>query len=120
MRQILGKGTLKVLINLAYTLCLSKRRIVVPRKSISGTENYRHWLVKQIIKKVLDGQTNKTVPTVTINLPNDDSHCAIKTPLICLPHKGKQDENLIRSLKNTLDKVLPQDVEPKFIYTGTK
>ena len=82
--------------------------------------NYPHWLVKQIIKKVLDGQTNKTVPTVTINLPNEDSHCATKTPLISLPHKGKQRKNLIRSLKNTLDKILPQDVEPEFIYTGTK
>ena len=34
--------------------------------------------------------------------------------------KGKQGENFVRSLRNTLVKILPQDVEPKFIYTGTK
>ena len=37
-----------------------------------------------------------------------------------LPYKEKQGENVIRSLRNTLDKILPQDVEPKFIHTGTK
>ena len=72
------------------------------------------------MKKVFDEQTNRNVPAVTINLTNEDSHCSIKTPLISLPYKGKQGENVIRSLKNTLDKILPQDVKPKFIYTGTK
>ena len=43
---------------------------------------YPRWLVEQIMKKVLDEQTNRNVPTVTINLPNDNSHCSIKTPLI--------------------------------------
>ena len=37
-----------------------------------------------------------------------------------LPYKEKQGENVIHSLRSTLDKVLPQDVEPKFVYTGTK
>ena len=44
----------------------------------------------------------------------------IRTSLISLPYKGKQGENVICSLTSTLDKVLPQDVEPKFVYTGTK
>ena len=52
-----------------------------------------------------------------INLPNKDSHFSRKTPLISLPYKGKQGENVVRSLRNTLDRVLPQDVEPKLIYT---
>ena len=40
--------------------------------------------------------------------------------MISLPYKRKQGENVIRSLRNTLDKILKQDVEPKFIYTETK
>ena len=40
--------------------------------------------------------------------------------MIRLPYKGKKCENVIRSLRNTLDKVLPQDVEPKFVYTRAK
>ena len=40
--------------------------------------------------------------------------------MISLWYKGKQGENVILSLRNTLDKILPVDVEPKFIYTGTK
>ena len=73
-----------------------------------------------MMKKVHDEQTNTDVPTVTTNLPNEGSYCSIKTSLISLLYKGKQGENVIRSLRNTLDKILLQDVEPKFIYTGTK
>ena len=40
--------------------------------------------------------------------------------MISLPYKGKQGENVIHSLRNNLDKVLPQDVQAKFVYTGTK
>ena len=82
--------------------------------------SYPRWLVKQMMKKVLDEQPNRNVLTVTINLPNEESLCSIKTSLTSLPCKGKQGENVIRSLRNTLDKILPQDVQPKFIYTETK
>ena len=118
------RGTLKVLINRAYTLCSTdyhlKEELRYLEKVFVERNNYPRWLVKQMMKKVLDEQTNRNVPNVTINLPNEDSHRSIKTPLISLPYKGKQGENVIRSLRNTLDKILPQDVEPKFIYTGTK
>ena len=40
--------------------------------------------------------------------------------MISLLYKGKQGENVIRSLRNTLDKILLEDVEPKFIYTESK
>ena len=40
--------------------------------------------------------------------------------MISLPYKGKQGENVIRSQRNILVKILQQDVEPKFIHTGTK
>ena len=123
MRQILGKGTLKVLINRAYTLCSTdyhlKEELRYLEKVFVERNNYPRWLVKQMMKKVLDEQTNRNVPNVTINLPNEDSRRSIKAPLIGLPYKGKQGENVIRSLRNTLDKILPQAVE-KFIYTGTK
>ena len=113
-----------MLINCVYTLCSTdyhlKEELRYLEKVFVERNNYPRWLVKQMMKKVLDEQTNRNVPNVTINLPNEDSHCSIKTPLISLPYKGKQDENVICSLRNTLDKILPQDVEPKFIYTGTK
>ena len=40
--------------------------------------------------------------------------------MISLRYKGKQGENVIRSLRNTLDKILPHDAEPKFIFTESK
>ena len=72
------------------------------------------------MKKVLDEQTNRNVATGTTNLPNEGNHRSIKTSLISLPCKGKQGENVVSSLRNTLDKVLPQDIESQFVYTETK
>ena len=65
------------------------------------------------MKKVLNEKTNRNVATAPTNLPNEGNHLSIKT-LKSLPYKGKQSENVIRSLRNTLDEILPQDVDPKF------
>ena len=67
------------------------------------------------MKKVFDEQTKRNVATATTNLPNEGNHRSVKTRLTSLPYKGKQGENVIRFLRNTLDKVLPQVVEPKFV-----
>ena len=72
------------------------------------------------MKKVLDEQTNRNVPIVTINLPNEGSYCSIKTSMISLPYKGKQGENVICSLRNTLDKILPQDVFFFFFFYNNR
>ena len=68
------------------------------------------------MRKVFDKQTKRNIPSVTTHLPNEGSHRSIKASLISLPYKGKQGKKVIRSLRNTLDKIQPQDVEPKFIY----
>ena len=118
------RGTLKVMINRTYKLCSTdyhlKEELRYLEKVFVERNNYPRWLVKQMMKKILDEKTNRNVPNVTINLPNEDRRRSIKTPLISLPYKGKQGENVIRFLRNTLDKILPQGVEPKFIHTGTK
>ena len=101
----LKRGTLKVLINRANTLCSTdyhlKEELRYLEKVFVGRNNYPRWLVKQMMKKVLDEQTNRNVPNVTINLPNEDSHRFIKPPWISVPYKGKKGENVIRSLRNT-------------------
>ena len=88
------RGTLKVLINRVYTLCSTnyhlKEELRYLEKVFVERNSYPRWLVKQMMKKVLDEQPNRNVLTVTINLPNEESHCSIKTSLTSLPCKGKQ------------------------------
>ena len=119
------RGTLKVLINRAYTLCSTdyhlKEELCYLEKVFVERNRYPRWLVKQMMKKVLDDeQTNRNVPTATTNLPNEGNRCSIKTSFTSLPYKGKQSENVILCLRNTLDKILPQNVKPRFVYTATK
>ena len=104
------RGTLKVLINRAYTLCSTdyhlKEKLRYLEKLYLGRNYCPRWLVKQMMKKFLDEQTSRNVPTVT-NLSNEGNHCSVKTSLISLPYKGKQGESVIRSLRNTFYKTLP-------------
>ena len=37
-----------------------------------------------------------------------------------LPYKGQQGEKILRSFKTTLHKSLPNNIETKVVYTGTK
>ena len=107
-------GTLKVLINRPYTLRSTnshlKEELRYIEKVFVGRNNYPRWLAKQMMKKILDEQTNRNVVTATTNLPDEGNHCSIKALLIRLSYKGKQGENVIRSIRNTLVKIL-KDVE---------
>ena len=96
-----------MLLNRAYTLCSTdyhlKEELHYLEKVFVERNNYPRWLVKQMMKKVLDEQTDRNIPNVTINLSNEDTHRSIKTPLIRLLYKGKQGEKVIDSLRSTLD-----------------
>ena len=41
-------------------------------------------------------------------------------PHVCLPYKGKEGERILRELKGVLNKYLPKEVKPRFIYKGKK
>ena len=91
-----------MLINRAYTLCSTdyrlKEELRYLEKVFVEKNNYQEWLVKRMMKKVSDEQTNRNVPTVTTNLPNEGDHCSIKTSLISVAYKRKQGENVVRSI----------------------
>ena len=84
------RETLKVTINRIYKLCSTenhlKEELRYLEKVFVEKNNYPRWLVKQAMKKVLDEQTNRKVPTATTNLPNEGNHCSIKISLTSLPY----------------------------------
>ena len=67
MRQIpgrQGKSVDKLHVYIMFNRLPSERRVVLPIKVFVERNNYPRWLVKQIIKKVLDEKTNTNVATV--------------------------------------------------------
>ena len=93
------------MVNHAYTLCSTDHHLTEEfrylEKVFVERNNYPQCLVKQMMGNTLDGQTNRSVPTATTELPNEGNHCSITTSLINLPYEGKQGENEIHSLRNT-------------------
>ena len=43
-----------------------------------------------------------------------------QSPFIALPCKGQQGEKVLKSFKATLHRSLPNNIETKVVYTGTK
>ena len=61
---------------------------------------------------------HKNVPTVTANLLMKEIIVRLKHWWVY--HLKENRVKTIRSLRSTLDKILMQDFQPKFVYTGTK
>ena len=66
------RGTSKMLIEYVYTFCSTeyhlKEELRYLEKVFVERNNFPRWLVKQMMKKVLDKQTSRNVPTATTYL----------------------------------------------------
>ena len=44
----------------------------------------------------------------------------VLTPYINLPYKGKEGDKIVRSFKRAMKQALPENVQPRVVYTGMK
>ena len=100
-------------------------------KTFISKNNYPRWVIKKILTQVEKQQERNNVN----NNNNDDSNTnnensftnennsrMFKKQLsfITLPYKGQQGDKVIKSFKTTLHRSLPNNIETKVVYTGTK
>ena len=105
--------------------------IATPRKMFIHENNYPRWIIKQILTQVEKQQERNNMN----NNNNDDSNTNNENSFtnennsqmsekqlsfITLPYKGQQGEKVLKSLKTTLHRSLPNNIETKVVYTGTK
>ena len=92
---------------------------------------YPKAVVDNTLKSVKD-KINEEITTVPVSVPHGSTNgggAAIVSnntgaesvhPHIILPYKGFVGEDLVKGFKKTLKNILPNNVLPRFVYTGKK
>ena len=105
--------------------------IATHRKMFIYENNYPRWIIKQILTQVEKQQERNNMN----NNNNDDSNTNNENSFmnennsqmsekqisfITLLYKVRQSEKVIKSYKTTLHRSLPNNIETKVVYIGTK
>ena len=125
-------GTLKGLFRRAYLVCSESsglnKEIAHLKNVFTRINGYPSRIVYTTLQDVI-----KTIERET-SLNNMGPNCestkvttSIETsgkeeifPHMCLPYKGVEGEKVINRLKSYLNKFLPKEINPRFIYKGKK
>ena len=111
------RGSLQTLVSRAFKVCsndqLLENEIKQFKKVISDINGYPNWIIEQTIEKVKN-QNEMTRSTQVTTNTEENEH------LLMLPYKGKVGETTLKSLRNTLKSVIPENNTCKIIYTRTK
>ena len=103
----------------AYLTFSSKKHYVDELKQqeyvFETYSNFPKWLIDQLLSEVQLEHSN--IRSLTQDKQNDVNKTA---HLLVLPYAGLKDEKLIKSTKNCLKYVLPENVATTVTYSGTR
>ena len=120
------KGTLRTLIRRTYTVCsndnLLQEELHHAEKCFIEINGYPKWLLKQTLdsfktssKEYNNKINNRNNNDMNINNLSDKIVHTLK-----LPYKGDHGSNLIKSIKASTEKSLPENHDVRIVLTGTK
>ena len=86
------------------------------------TNGYPHYLVTSALEKIkerYEAETTETAETEDEE-STDNSPVESKLYMLKLPYASKEGEGIVKSLKNTLKRNLPNNQEVRIVHNGTK
>ena len=123
-------GTLKGLFRRAYLVCSTKSCLENEIKHLkyvfTKINHYPSKIVHKTLcdvikkierEKVLENQTNDMPENNRINEVTPEVEIS---PYFCIPYKGNQGEIIMNNFKGFVNRILPENVKPKFTYKGKK
>ena len=119
-------GTLKGLLRRAFLVCSTEQSLEKEIKFLKQTftkiNGYPSRIVDRTLYEVKRNIENETrvIPPVAQDVQQIPETANPVMPYICLPYKGLEGENALRSFKKVLTDILPSTIKPRFIYKGTK
>ena len=111
------------IIKRAYEICSTedalKMELSYIKKVFIEINGYPPHLVTSLLRKVKEATNSEPNPEAS---PEDTNESPAQSKLLVMkvPYAGKQGENIVKSLKNTLKRNLPGDLECQIVQTGTK
>ena len=64
--------------------------------------------------------SNNNIDDNNISSMNNESATLEKQPLLTLPYQGKKGDQILKSFKKGMRKMLPNNVKPRIAFTGRK
>ena len=114
-------GTLKGLFRRAFYICSTeearKKEIQHLKYVFTKINGYPNKIVHKILNEVKKEGKKENVPE---EQESSDEETKVIKPYICLPFRGREGEKLLSKFKGDISKVLPKEIQPRFIYKGTK
>ena len=116
-------GTLSGIIRRAYDVCSTEGSRRLELNFISDVftriNGYPHYIVNSMLTKFEEEHKARNTRSNDDDMtpPNDEENK--QTLILQLPFRGSEGDALVRSLKNTLKRNLP-DTECKIVHTGSK
>ena len=121
------RGTLFTLTKRAYSICsntqLLHKELSHLRNVFNRINNYPQSVITQTFQNVKT-MMNTPPPLPRSPTTHEEEEPPITTPqksLIILPYQGKNGDSILKTLKRSLNRLIPRETfETRFAYTGTK
>ena len=111
-----------MLFNRAYLVCSTdyhlKKELDHLRYVFQKHNKYPKWIIKLVAKQVKDQNIHSNAdraPTIANKLPTNS-----KSYTLLLPYTGQKGKHLTRSLRKDMHHTLPENLQARICYTGTK
>ena len=122
------KGTLKALVERAYTVCSTKdfldKELKYLQKVFHENNNYLNYVIKQILQQSYDEHREQKFDMANTNLKlnvlekrninEENQH------LLLVPYQGKKGDFVIKFIKKRMKTLLPTNIRTKIAFTGSK
>ena len=123
------KGTLKALVERAYTVCSTKdfldKKLKYLQKVFHENNNYPNYVIKQILQQSYGEHREQKLDMANTNLKLNDVVEKRKVNeenqhLLLVPYQGKKGDFVIKSMKKRMKTLLPSNIRTKIAFTGSK
>ena len=88
------------------------------QKAFPEINDFPLWVIKQIFAEEEQKNKHQNINNHNSSVINTES--GNKSQLLVLPHQGEQGSRLVKSLKRSITKLLPETTQLEIGFTGSK
>ena len=121
LHQSIGKETLKSLISRAYMVCwnetLLEKKLKRLKHVFQKINGYPWWVIGQVSTSF---QENINKSKSSEHYPDTSEQPVEKMYSLILPYAGIKGNSIIKTMNNSLKRILPDNVKTRVTYAGQK
>ena len=126
------RGTLKTLVERAYLICstpiLLEKELTHVRTILRNNSGYPNWIINQVFEQIKVKQGD-SVPKSNVSNENETIQTSNQTivgkhdnkkHLLMITYQGEKQEQLIKSVRKPVKRLLPSNIKVLVSFTGNR